>query len=243
MDFTDIIYDKADRIATVTMNRPDKMNAWTGRMGIEMRHAMLDADRDDNIGAIIVTGAGRAYCAGADMGGLSEISQGRATAGAAVGASNDDLPKNAPPDYRTPYSWAMALKKPVIGAINGACVGMGFTLCLYQDIRIASDKARIGPHLYPTRPRNRARLKLDAAAHHRRDPRDGTRRHRTSHRRAGGAGYRPGRSGGAARQADGNRARSRRSYRDQMLAARRGAGEKDGVGTSLYRPRDRNQGR
>jgi enoyl-CoA hydratase/carnithine racemase len=144
MDFTDIIYDKADRIATVTMNRPDKMNAWTGRMGLEMRHAMLDADADDNIGAIIVTGAGRAYCAGADMGGLNEISQGRATAGAAVSTSNDDLPKGARPDYRTPYSWAMALKKPVIGAINGACVGMGFTLCLYQDIRIASDKARMG---------------------------------------------------------------------------------------------------
>ena len=81
MDFSDIIYDKADRIATVTMNRPDKMNAWTAKMGAEMRQAMLDADRDDNIGAIILTGAGRAYCAGADMTGLSEISQGRATAG------------------------------------------------------------------------------------------------------------------------------------------------------------------
>jgi enoyl-CoA hydratase/carnithine racemase len=144
MDFNDIIYDKSDRIATVTFNRPEKMNAWTGKMGLEMRHAMLDADRDDNIGAIIVTGAGRAYCAGADMGGLSEISQGRATAGGAAAAPQEDLPKAARPDYRTPYSWMMALKKPVIGAINGACVGMGFTICLYQDIRIASDKARMG---------------------------------------------------------------------------------------------------
>jgi enoyl-CoA hydratase/carnithine racemase len=144
MDFSDIIYDKSDRIATVTFNRPEKMNAWTGKMGLEMRQAMLDADRDDNIGAIIVTGAGRAYCAGADMGGLSEISQGRATAGGATAAPQEDLPKAARPDYRTPYSWMMALKKPVIGAINGACVGMGFTICLYQDIRIASDKARMG---------------------------------------------------------------------------------------------------
>jgi enoyl-CoA hydratase/carnithine racemase len=144
MDFSDIIYDKADRIATVTMNRPDRMNAWTAKMGAEMRQAMLDADRDDNIGAIILTGAGRAYCAGADMGGLSEISQGRATAGAAVAATQDDLPQDARPDYRTPYSWMMALKKPVIGAINGACVGLGFTYSLYQDIRIASDKARMG---------------------------------------------------------------------------------------------------
>ncbi len=144
MDFSDIIYDKADRIATVTMNRPDKMNAWTPRMGAEMRQAMLDADRDDNIGAIILTGAGRAYCAGADMTGLSEISQGRATAGASVAAPQDDLPKDARPDYRTPYSWMLSLKKPVIGAINGACVGLGFTYSLYQDIRIASDKARMG---------------------------------------------------------------------------------------------------
>jgi enoyl-CoA hydratase/carnithine racemase len=144
MDFTDIIYEKADRIATVTMNRPEKMNAWTGKMGAEMRQAMLDADRDDNLGAIILTGAGRAYCAGADMSGLSEISQGRASAGAAVAAPQDGLGKDARPDYRTPYSWMLALKKPVIGAINGACVGLGFTFSLYQDIRIASDKARMG---------------------------------------------------------------------------------------------------
>ena len=144
MNFTDIIYEKADRIATVTMNRPEKMNAWTAKMGAEMRQAMIDADHDDSIGAIILTGAGRAYCAGADMSGLSEISQGRATAGAAVAAPKDDLAKDARPDYRTQYSWMLALKKPVIGAINGACVGLGFTLCLYQDIRIASDKARMG---------------------------------------------------------------------------------------------------
>ncbi len=144
MDFSDIIYEKADRIATVTMNRPDKMNAWTPKMGAEMRQTMLDADRDDNVGAIILTGAGRAYCAGADMSGLSEISQGRASAGAAVAAPDDDLAKDARPDYRTPYSWMLSLRKPVIGAINGACVGLGFTYSLYQDIRIASDKARMG---------------------------------------------------------------------------------------------------
>lgn len=142
MDFGEIIYEKSDRIATVTMNRPDKMNAWTPRMGMEMRTAMLDAEGDDNVGAIIMTGAGRAYCAGADMGNLSEISQGRASATA--GATDDGFLKNERADFRTPYSWMLALKKPVIGAINGACVGLGFTYCLYQDIRIASDKARMG---------------------------------------------------------------------------------------------------
>src|ERR1700683_965950 len=143
MNFTDIIYDKADRIATVSLNRPDKMNAWTAKMGAEMRTAMLDAERDDNIGAIILTGAGRAYCAGADMSSLSEISQGRASAVPSA-PSQDEYAKGERIDYQTPYSWMLALKKPVIGAINGACVGLGFTYCLYQDIRIASDKARMG---------------------------------------------------------------------------------------------------
>ena len=141
MDFADIIYEKSERIATVTMNRPDKLNAWTARMGAEMRTAMLDAERDDDIRAIIVTGAGKAYCAGADMGTLSEISKGRASATQRAG---ENLPEGVRADYQTPYSWPLALKKPVIGAINGACVGLGFTYCLYQDIRIASERARMG---------------------------------------------------------------------------------------------------
>src|SRR5438128_419321 len=67
MDFTDMVYEKSERVATVTYNRPEKMNAWTSRMFEELHAAMHDADDDENIGAIIVTGAGRAFCAGADM--------------------------------------------------------------------------------------------------------------------------------------------------------------------------------
>ncbi|MGO9603502.1 MAG: enoyl-CoA hydratase-related protein [Candidatus Binataceae bacterium] len=145
MDFSDIIYEKSDRIATVTFNRPEKMNAWTPKMGVETRAAMMDADRDPNVGAIIVTGAGRAYCAGADMGALSEISAGRASAtGGNAAAVEDEWLKQQRVDYRSQYSYILALSKPVIGAINGACVGLGFTTCLYQDIRIASESARMG---------------------------------------------------------------------------------------------------
>jgi enoyl-CoA hydratase/carnithine racemase len=146
MNFDDIIYDKSDRIATITFNRPEKMNAWTPKMGAETRTAMLDADRDPNIGAIIVTGAGRAYCAGADMGALSEISAGRATATgpAPAPSAHDEWLSRQRPDYRNQYAYVLGLSKPVIGAINGACVGLGFTTCLYQDIRIASDNARMG---------------------------------------------------------------------------------------------------
>lgn len=147
MNFAEIIYDKSDRIATVTFNRPEKMNAWTPTMGAETRTALLDADRDPTIGAIIVTGAGRAYCAGADMGGLSEISSGRASAtGSGSGPSPDqeEWLRAQRPDYRNQYAYVLGLSKPVIGAINGACVGLGFTTCLYQDIRIASENARMG---------------------------------------------------------------------------------------------------
>jgi enoyl-CoA hydratase/carnithine racemase len=73
MAYNEIICEKADRIATVTMNRPDKSNAWTPRMGEELREALLEADRDDNVRAIILTGAGKNFCAGADMGNLSGI--------------------------------------------------------------------------------------------------------------------------------------------------------------------------
>jgi len=142
MDFAEIIYDKKDRVATVTMNRPEKMNAWTPKMGAEMRTAMLDAERDPAVGAIIVTGAGRAYSAGADMGQLSNIAAG--TASPRGGEVHDEWLGAQRADYRTSYSWPMALNTPVIGAINGACVGLGFTSCLYQDIRIASESARMG---------------------------------------------------------------------------------------------------
>jgi enoyl-CoA hydratase/carnithine racemase len=147
MNFSEIIYDKSDHIATVTFNRPEKMNAWTPTMGAETRTALLDADRDPTIGAIIVTGAGRAYCAGADMGGLSEISSGRASATGGASSPSPDQEewlRAQRPDYRNQYAYVLGLSKPVIGAINGACVGLGFTTCLYQDIRIASENARMG---------------------------------------------------------------------------------------------------
>src|SRR5882672_12215736 len=111
MNFDEIIYEKKDRVATVTMNRPEKMNAWTPKMGAEMRTAMLDAERDPSIGAIIVTGAGRAYCAGADMGALSNIAQGNSSARSAE--VEDEWVGQQRVDYRTSYSWPLALNTPV----------------------------------------------------------------------------------------------------------------------------------
>jgi len=142
MDFIDILYEKSDRVATVTYNRPEKMNAWTPRMFDELHAAMHDADADEKVGAIIVTGAGRAFCAGADMGGLNRVAQGDERIGglgrAAPGTDSLD------PNYRGRFSWMLAVKKPIIAAINGPAVGMGFANSLYCDLRIASERARMG---------------------------------------------------------------------------------------------------
>jgi len=108
--------------------------------------AMLEADRDDNIRAIILTGAGKNFCAGADMGNLSGIAQGTQTP-----IARDHETKSKPansegglPDSSNRYAWPLSLRTPTIAAINGACVGMGLTLCLYYDIRLASERARLG---------------------------------------------------------------------------------------------------
>jgi enoyl-CoA hydratase/carnithine racemase len=142
MDFKDTIYEKSERIATVTYNRPEKMNAWTPRMFDELRSAILDAEADPNVGAIIVTGAGRAFCAGADLGGLNRIAQGtEQISGLARPAPGTEALN---PNFQGRFSWMFAVKKPIIGAINGPAVGMGFANSLYCDIRIASDQARMG---------------------------------------------------------------------------------------------------
>jgi len=141
VNFTDILYDKSDRIATITLNRPEKLNAWTRKMQEDVRQAMTDADRDDDIRAIVVTGAGRAYCSGADMELLSKISRGEESA-----TRSQEAPASSgvEDNYRWRFSYMLAMRKPIIGAINGVCVGIGFTSSLYFDMRIASDTARMG---------------------------------------------------------------------------------------------------
>jgi enoyl-CoA hydratase/carnithine racemase len=137
MDFQDIAYEVSDGIATITLNRPDKMNAFTGRMMHEIIAALDATDADDSVKAVIFTGAGRAYCAGADL------SSGGDTF--AKGGSDVQTRQGVPRDG----GGLVALRifeslKPVIGAINGAAVGVGVTMTLPMDIRIASDGAKFG---------------------------------------------------------------------------------------------------
>jgi enoyl-CoA hydratase/carnithine racemase len=137
MDFHDIILDVSDGIATITLNRPDKMNAFTGRMMHELISAFDVTDANDDVKAVIVTGAGRAFCAGADL------SSGGDTF--AKGGSDVKTPQGIPRDGGGLVSLRIFNSlKPVIGAINGAAVGVGVTMTLPMDIRLASETSKFG---------------------------------------------------------------------------------------------------
>jgi enoyl-CoA hydratase/carnithine racemase len=152
MSFETLIYDVSEHILTITLNRPGRLNAFTGKMMEELITAFDQADADDDVRAIIVTGAGRAFCAGADL------SQGAKTFDFAARADRPDK-QGAPqrPDGGIAYGHEsvrdgggrLSLRifecmKPVIAAINGPAVGVGATMLLPMDIRIASEDARFG---------------------------------------------------------------------------------------------------
>jgi enoyl-CoA hydratase/carnithine racemase len=143
MPSQETLYEVADRVATITLNRPDKLNAWTAVMEQEVRSAIEEAERDENVRVIVLTGAGRGFCAGADMSLLSGV----ATRGVDEATKERALEAGAQregirPDFQKKYSYFPAVGKPVIAAINGPIVGLGLVVALYCDLRWASDSAR-----------------------------------------------------------------------------------------------------
>ena len=147
MAYEHIKYEVADRILTITLNRPDKLNAFTAIMQRELIDAFDRSDEDDNIRAVIVTGEGRAFCAGADL------SAGADTFGSALQSAPIKRTADGKVDYSDPNlrdgGGQVSLRifrslKPVIAAVNGPAVGVGATMQLPMDIRIASENARIG---------------------------------------------------------------------------------------------------
>jgi enoyl-CoA hydratase/carnithine racemase len=143
--YEQILYDVAESVATVTLNRPDKLNAWTGQMEKEVQAAMAQAEADEDVRVIVLTGAGRGFCAGADMQDLGKV------AGTSSPAERERILKDrligpqrgdARPDFQKTYSYFPAVGKPLIGAINGSTAGLGMVIALYCDLRFASDQAR-----------------------------------------------------------------------------------------------------
>src|SRR3984885_4588029 len=130
-----ITAELTDRVLTVTLNRPDRLNAWTQTMFEELMAAFDRADADDEVRAVIVTGAGRAFCAGADLGRGGETFARREHEGA------DSIPRDSGGRFTLRV---FESTKPVIAAVNGPAVGIGATMTLPMDVRLAADDARIG---------------------------------------------------------------------------------------------------
>ena len=136
MSFEQIQYEVADQILTITLNRPEKLNAFTGVMMNELIRAFDRADEDDDVRAVIVTGAGRGFCAGSDL------------SGGADSFDNEQRMQESLEEHRDAGGLVtlriFESKKPVIAAINGPAVGIGITMTLPMDIRIASESAKMG---------------------------------------------------------------------------------------------------
>ena len=141
--YQEIRYEVADPVATITLNRPAVLNAWTDRMSFEVRHAVSQAESDPRVVGIVITGAGRGFCAGADMNRLSAISSGDHRAETPPGdlVSDPGDPAFGEDLHLGTYTYLMSVPKPVIAAINGPVAGMAVPIVLACDLRFMAEDA------------------------------------------------------------------------------------------------------
>jgi enoyl-CoA hydratase/carnithine racemase len=139
MGVQEILYENTEGVATITLNRPDKLNAWTRVMEREVREAMVWATEDDAVRVIVLTGAGRGFCAGADMSLLSGIQDDGGERHFEVETGPIPGGLALPEDFSRRYSYFPTVPKPIIGALNGPVAGLGMVMALYTDIRLASE--------------------------------------------------------------------------------------------------------
>src|SRR3954463_5473040 len=138
MSYQTIEYETRGRVALITLNRPDKLNAWTPQMASEQAAAINAADDDPDVGAIVMTGAGRGFCAGADMDATFRTRLEGTDPGGTTEHGSGGMPAEV--------DWVELLRtsKPLIAAVNGAAVGIGMTMILPFDVILASDSAKFG---------------------------------------------------------------------------------------------------
>lgn len=144
--YENILYEVDDPVAVITLNRPDHLNAWTGAMDAEVRDAMTRANADRRVVGIILTGAGRGFCAGADMGALDALSSGDGDSAQQLRDPGERFPwrlrtATSTGDFDGRLTYPLALDKPVIAAVNGAVAGMAYPLALACDLRVVTPSA------------------------------------------------------------------------------------------------------
>ena len=142
MDLKVIRLDVADGVALVTLDRPERLNAWTTRMEREYRWVLTQADADPAVRVIVVTGAGRGFCAGADFQALGQLAGGAEYPSAATSA-DDDAVTFEPGPFGHRFTFPLGLAKPVIAAVNGPAAGVGFVLMCFADVRFAAAGAKL----------------------------------------------------------------------------------------------------
>lgn len=149
--YQDITYKVADPVATITLNRPKYANAWTTTMSREVRHALAQAERDPLVVGIIITGAGRAFCSGADISSIQTLTTGKSTSDISeetpqkVSLQLSEKPGDPlfPEGFREGLASMTSIRKPIIAAINGPCVGMAMSISLFCDFRFLSEDGYI----------------------------------------------------------------------------------------------------
>lgn len=143
MNYQDILYRLDGHVATISLNRPDKLNAWTQLMEKEVRAALEAADRDEQVRIIVLTGEGRGFCAGADMSlihaVMGEFDRSEAIPDGGHAQEVDRIEHN----YRHKFSYLLGISKPIVAAINGPCAGIGLCISLFCDLRFMADNARL----------------------------------------------------------------------------------------------------
>jgi len=137
MAYEQILYRVEERVAVVTLNRPDRLNAWTPLMQAEVKAAMRAASGDPQVRVIVLTGAGRGFCAGADMSALQGIQSGERR----ERAPEEPFDRHAHQSFQRTHSYFPSVPKPIIAAVNGPCAGLGMVIALYADMRFASQNA------------------------------------------------------------------------------------------------------
>jgi enoyl-CoA hydratase/carnithine racemase len=144
--YEDVAYEAKQGVAVISLNRPDALNAYTVAMGTGLKRAVEDAAADDAVRVIVLTGAGRGFCAGADMNLLQKIAPGGGAATQARETQRElrsGLGPDAGPAYGGRFGYLLQAKKPVIAAINGPAAGLGLVLALYADVRFAGSDAKL----------------------------------------------------------------------------------------------------